>query len=201
VREKGSGMGSFDAILKQLDEREIARNVGITHDEARMAYALKRNTVADFREFVDAITEYYSYHFSKCVAKGAYLTTSEAQGRAKEAVEQRYQQIHGGNLQAAYNSAHEGTNGGLRAVLDILAEQLKFEAIERYIRKVLDDQVDPTSWESKVDLVRQFIARCGPDLFPSIDTSHPERYAKDYTELIRSYVKALSQTSSIFRRM
>lgn len=194
-------MGSLEAILKQLDEREIARYIGIPHDEARMAYALKKNTVADFNEFVRVISDYYSYHFSKCVAGGASLTSFESQGRAKEIVEQRYHQSRGTNLQAAYNDAHEGTNGGLRAILDMIAEQLKYEAVERYIRKVFDDQIDPTSWENRVDIVKQFISRCGADLAPSIDASHPERYAKDYTDLIKSYVKALSQTSSIFRRL
>ena len=193
-------MGSLEAIVRQLEEREIARRVGIPHDEARMAYALRQNTAADFSAFVRIISEYYNYHFVRCVAGGGSLPSSEAEGRAKEILEQKYR-TRGSTLQGAYYDAHEGTNGGLRAILDIIAEQLKYEAVERYVRKVFDDQIDPTSWEDKVNIIRQLIARCGADLAPSMDLRNPERYAKDYAELIKSYVQSLWQTSSIFRRL
>jgi hypothetical protein len=193
-------MGSLEIILSRLDEREIAKRIGIPHDEARMAYSLRKNTVADFDEFVRAISDYYRYHFAKCISAGGSLTQADAEGAAKEIIEERYRR-KGSNLQGAYNDAHDGTNGGLRAILDNIAEHLKAESVERYVRKVFDDQVKPVSWEDKVDIIRQFIARCGADLSPSIDTRHPERYAKDYAELIRSYVRALEQTSSVFRRL
>ena len=193
-------MGSLETILQQLDEREIARRIGIPHDEARMGYALRKNTVSDFNEFSHAISDYYSYHFAACVSRGGSLPKSEAEGRAKEILEQKYH-TKGSTLQGAFSDAHDGTNGGLRAILDILAEQLKLESVERHIRKVFDDQIDPTSWDDKVNIIKQFIARCGVDLAPSIDSRSPERYARDYAELIRSYVRALAQTSSIFRRL
>jgi hypothetical protein len=193
-------MGSFETILRQLDEREIAKKIGIPHDETRMSYSLKKNTVDNFNEFGKIISDYYNYHFVKCISHGGNLPPSEAEGRAKEIIEQKFHS-KGSNLQGAFNDAHEGTNGGLRIMLDLIAEQLKYEAVERHIRKVFDDQIDPTSWEDKVDIIRQFISRCGVDLAPAIDARNPERYAKDYTELIRSYIKALSQTSSIFRRL
>lgn len=193
-------MGSLEAILIQLDEREIARRVGIPHDEARMAYALEKNTVKDFTEFSQVIGNYYEFHFLRCIGGGGSISDSEAEGRAKEIIEQKYRS-RGSTLQGAYFDAHEGTNGGLRAILDFISEQLKYEAVERYVRKVFDDQVDPTSWEEKVHLIRQFTARCGSDLAASMDTVHPERYAKDYADLIRSYVNSLKETSSMFRRL
>lgn len=193
-------MGSLDAIMRQLDEREIARTAGLPHDEARMAYALRKNTVDSFGEFTQVISDYYSYHFVRCVSGGGALSRAEAEGRAKEIIERKYRE-KGSTLQGAFADAQEGTNGGLRNILDLIAEQMKYEAVERYIRKVFDDQIDPTSWEDKVSIIKQFIARCGADLAPSIDSRNPERYARDYTELIRSYINALSHTSSIFRRL
>jgi len=193
-------MGSLETILRQLDEREIAKRIGIPHDEARMAYSLKKNTVDDFDEFVRIISHYYKYHFTNCVAKGGSLSASDAEGAAKEIIEEKYHR-KGSNIRGAYSDAHDGTNGGLRIMLDIIAEHLKVESVERYVRKVFDDQVKPVSWEDRVDIIRQFIARCGADLSPAIDSSHPERYANDYAELIRSYVRALEQTSAMFRKL
>ena len=192
-------MGSLDSLLSQVDELAIAQNVGIPHDEARMGYALSVNTVGSFEEFTGLISNYYNHHVSRCVLHGGALSRTEAAGRAKEILEQDYRK-QGGNSITAYNDAHDGTNGGLRIVLDRLAEQLKAESVERYIRDAFDRYVDPTSWEQKVDIIRQFIARFGPMLSSAIHPDQPERYAQNYEELIRAYVDGLKRTSSVFRK-
>lgn len=89
----------------------------------------------------------------------------------------------------------------MRVVLDTIAEALKAEAVERYITDAFDRHITPNSWEQKVDMIRQFIAYCGPNLSSSIRTDQPERYAHDSSELIRTYVEGLQQTSAIFRRL
>ena len=192
-------MGSLESLLEAMDELAIARNVGIPHDEARMNYSLSKNTVGNFDEFVDVIADYYNYHFSKCVVHGGTLSRTEAAGRAKEILEQEYRR-QGGNTMTAYNDAHDGTNGGLRIVFDRTAEKLKAESVERYVRDAFDRYVDPSSWEQKVDIMRQFIARFGHMLSSSIHAHQPERYAQNYEELIKQYVESLRNTSSVFRR-
>ena len=193
-------MVAVQSVLGALEERQIARRIGIPHDETRMRYPLERNTVRDFDEFSSAIGDYYNHHFSSCISNGGALSRTEAVGRAKEALEHHYRRRNG-DIVSAFNDAHDGTNGGLRVILDTLAELLKAEAVERYVRDVFDRHVAPNSWEDKVELIRQFIERCGPDLSTSLDADHPERYARDYTELIRAYVDSLRQTSAMFRRL
>jgi hypothetical protein len=89
----------------------------------------------------------------------------------------------------------------MRVALDTIAEGLKAESVERYIADAFDRHVAPNSWEAKVEIIRQFIAQCGPYLSSSIKATQPERYAHDWSELIRSYVNGLQETSSIFRRL
>ena len=192
-------MGSLENLLATIDELAIARNVSIPHDEARMHYSLRKNTVSNFEEFTEMIAEYYNHHVSQCVMHGGHLSRTEAAGRAKQILEQEYRR-QGGNVVTAFNDAHDGTNGGLRVVLDRIAESLKTESVERYIREAFDRYVTPKSWEQKVDIMRQFIARFGHLLSSSIRANQPERYAQNYEELIRSYVDSLKRTSSIFRR-
>ena len=192
-------MGSLQNLIAAMDELAIAKNIGIPHDEARMRYSLNKNTVGSFNDFTDVIGDYYNHHVSQCVARGGFQSRPEATGRAKELLEQEYRR-QGGNMMTAYNDAHDGTNGGLRVVLDRIAEKLKAESVERYIRDAFDRYVDPSSWEQKVDIMRQFIARYGPMLSSSIRADQPERYAQNYEELIRAYVESLRNTSSIFRR-
>ena len=193
-------MGSLTSILKQLDERYIARTIGIRHDEARMTYYLSSNTVADMDKFRQVIGDYYNHHFTTCISRGGTLNTFEAQERAKEIIGRDYKS-RGSSFIGAYNDAHDGTNGGLRIVLDTIANRLKEESVERHIRNVFDNEVRPNKWEDKVDIIRQFIAQCGPDLAGSIDVSKPEKYASNYDVIIRAYMDSLKRTSAMFRRL
>ena len=164
-----------------------------------MQYSLKKNTVENYEEFTDMIADYYNFHTSKCVLHGGHLSRTEAAGRAKELLEQEYRR-QGGTINMAFNDAHDGTNGGLRVVLDRIAEQLKMESVERYLRDVFDRNVSPNSWEQKVNIIEQFISRVGHLLSSSVHADQPERYAQNYEELIRAYVESLKKTSSMFRR-
>ena len=193
-------MAKIDTLLNALDERSLAQYVGIGHDEARMHYSLRYNTIRTFDEFSDLIGDYYNHHFSRCVARGGSLSTAEAVSRAKQILEKEYRKRHG-DISAAFNNAYDGTNGGMRAILDLLAEGIKAEAVENYIREVFDRLVAPNSWEDKVQIVSEFINRCGGLIASSIRADQPERYAQNYNDLIRSYVDALQQTSSMFRRL
>jgi hypothetical protein len=192
-------MSSIDSLCAELDEVAIAGNAGNAHDNARAAYSLKKNTVSSFDEFNDRIVDYYSYHIGQCVVPGGRIAPYEAAGRASEILEREYKR-QGGNLMSAYKDANDGTNGGLRIILDIIADHLKEESVERYIRFAFNQHVDPTSWPQKVEIISQFIGRYGHILGPSIDAAHPERYAQNYDELIRAFMDALKRSSKIFRK-
>ncbi len=193
-------MATINSLLSALDERAIAQRIGIPHDEARMRYHLRSNTVGDFDQFSAVIADYYNRHHTSCISNGGRLTPSEAYGRAKELLEREYRKRRG-DIVSAFNDAHDGTNGGMRVVLDVIAEGLKAEVVERYISDVFDRHVAPNAWEQKVDMIRQFISWCGNILPSSVVVGQPERYAHNYSELIRVYVQGLQQTSAIFRRL
>ena len=192
-------MAAIDDVLAALDERRVAQEVGLPHDEARLRFRLERNTVDAFDEFTATITDYYRHHF-RVTMGGAELPRVRAAGLAKQAIEHAYRERQG-DLVAAFNDAHDGTNGGLRALLDAIADALKAEAVQFYVRDVFDRHVAPNDWDTKVAIIRQFIAQCGANLASSINADQPERYAQDYQDLIQSYVDSLRHTSSIFRRL
>ena len=191
---------SITSLLNSIDERTIAQKIGIPNDETRMRYHLRSNTVRSFDEFGHSTGDYYNYHFTSVFSRGGRLSSAEASGRAKEILEKEYRR-RGGDIVMAYNDAQFGTNQGMRGILDIIAESLKSESVERYIRDIFDRYVAPNSWSQKVEIIKQFIDHCGVHLASSIRRDQSERYAQNYQELIRSYVEALKQTSSIFRRL
>lgn len=193
-------MASIDSLLAELDERTIAQRIGIRHDEARMRYSLRFNTVRTYSEFRLIISDYYTKHCAACGIRPADLPDSIAYIEARDLIDREYRR-RGGDIVTAYNDARDGTNGGVRAVLDAIAEGLKANHVGGYILNVFDHYVEPDSWEQKVEIIRQFIARCGVLLASSIRTDRPERYANYYKELIQAYIAGLQKTSSIFRRL
>jgi hypothetical protein len=193
-------MMTIQSLIAELDERALAQTVGIPHDEMRMRYRLRSNTVTNFDDFSLIIAHYYSTHFTTCISKGGRLSRSQAASKAKEIIEQEFRR-KGGDIVTAFNDAKDGTNGGMRRILDIIAEKLKEEAIEYHIRDTFDRYVTPNSWRQKVKIIKQFIQHYGRFLGSAIKGNQPERYAQNYRELIGSYVSALRATSGIFRRL
>lgn len=193
-------MVSYDSLARALDEREIATRVAIPHDDARARYALTRTTVRTFQEFMDVATEYYTYHYTTCVGRGAQLSPLEARSETKSLLESQLRRGEG-DIATYFVRARDGLDGGMKGVVDAVADGLKTRAIANYVRDVFDLHVAPHEWEDKVEIIRQFIKTAGPYLHVAIDHAHVERYARDYRELIQDYVRALRSTSAMFRRL
>lgn len=178
----------------------MVRDVAGRHDDARIAYTLTRNTVSDYREFAQIIGDYYNHHFTRCISRGGRLPPGEAQARAKALLDRLYRRRNG-DAMTALADCIAGLNSGLRGVIDQIADALKSEAIEFRVSEMFDQYVTPNSWDEKVAIIRAFIDRCGVNLSASIDVDRPERYARDYRELIQAYVEGLREPARQWRRL
>ena len=193
-------MGSYTSLASALNEREIANRVAIRHDDARARYPLDGNTIATFDEFTQVIARYYSYHYTTCIAPGARLSDSDAASEAKQLLEGQLRRGEG-DIVTFFVRGRDGLEGGMRLILDAIAEGLKARAVGNYVREVFDRHVKPHSWEDKVEMIRQFIKQCGPYLSASICADQVERYAHDYQALVNEYLRSLQSTSAMFRRL
>ena len=88
----------------------------------------------------------------------------------------------------------------MRSILDLIMESLKEKSIEMHIQDVIDRHVQPSSYDEQVEIIRELIFRIG-GLSKYIDKSRPERYARNYEELIKALVKNINVQSTIFRRL
>ena len=192
-------MTDIQRLLAALDEREIAANVTSKHDEARLQYRLEKNTVSDFREFEEKIADYYDYHF-RIASNGGYVDKGTCRSRAKNVIERHYHR-QGGDIRAACRDAQDGTNGGLRSIIDLLADSFKEQSQIEYVTDIFDRFVAPNSFEEKTEIIRQFIKAIRPTSGSAIDVDHPERYAENYKDLIQGYVDALTRAHRSMRRL
>lgn len=193
-------MGVLDSMLQELDELYLARNVTRSHDEARLQYRLDSISVGSDAEFDDLIADYYNHHFTRCFSGGGSLSRAEAAGRAKQIIRQNFRR-HGRDILDAYRDGKEGTNGGMRAILDILMEEMKSEAIENHVRDVFDRYVAPSSWEEQVGIMTELLGKIQVPTAQGIDLAHPEKYARNYEELIRAFSEGLQRSAARFRRL
>jgi len=193
-------MPNIDELVYSLQDTTVARRVTLAFDEAREQYRLPCLTAPNWFVFQDTIADCFQFLYGRCVAQGARLPRTEALGMAKETIEREYRRRRS-DITGAFADAREGTNGGMRGVVDAMAEGLKAQSVTRYAADVFDSRVAPNDFEAKVDIIRQFIARFGHQLGDSIQHDRPERYANDYRTLIEAFVDGLRQTSSIFRRL
>lgn len=192
-------MSTINDLLFALEERTIAQKVGKQHDEARMSFSANKTTIGGYTEFIEMIGRYYNHHYQKAISKGTRFPKFEAEERAKEIIAQAYRRQNG-DVVMAYNDAYDGTNGGMRGIFDLIADGIRQQSIERYIGHVFDQYVSPISWEDKVELVRDFIAKVGHTLSSSIHRHQPERYARDYKELVSEFAESLKRPARQFRR-
>ena len=192
-------MTKLEGLFRELDERQIAQEVGLRHDEARLRYRITRNTVRSFEEYEHILGDYYEYHYTACVTRGGSLQGADARSAAKQIVERQYQQ-HQGDIVSAVHDARDGTSGGLRYQLDIIAETLKAEAVERYVRDVFDRYINPSSREEKIEMISEFLRKFSITLPSCIDPGHPEDLAHKTQELIRAFIQSLQKMFHIIRR-
>jgi hypothetical protein len=190
-------MSSLDELRQALDARTITRKIGVTHDEARLRYFLDSNTVDTLEEFARVLGEYFVHHFAFCTAPEGRLPLPEVAGRVKEILNHEYQR--GNNVViAAYRDARDGVHGGLLTILDRIAEALKKEAIELYVRETIERHVASYPCEQQADLIRQFIATCGYSLDHVDPADLPGRYRwsragddRDFAWVVRQISAAL----------
>lgn len=192
-------MPTLKRMLEELRPEAIAEAVGQAHDAARSGYRLDSNVVSDFREFEDEIETYYRHHYRMAVDGGADLGRVECLGRAKELIDKTYRR-KGRNLMAAYRNASAGLDGGLRGVLDLIADGLKEESVERRVRDVLDRYMSPDDPDEKIDVVAQILEEFHHLLPDHIDRTRPELLISETDALVRELVEAFKRASDVLRR-
>ena len=191
-------MALFNQLLAALNELRIASEVTGPHDNCRAAFALPHNQALTFEDYYDLLGNYYNHHYSTCVARGGRLSRDAAIQAARGIIEREYRR-RGGDIVTAYNDARDHLNNGVRAHLDLICDHLKAEAAHYYVKHVFDTLVKPNDWDTQVELIRQFIDACGTHLAATIDKQRPERYARNYEDLVNAYVSSLRDVSARMR--
>jgi hypothetical protein len=184
-------------LLAMLDERGIATHVGRHHDNARLQFAPPGNQVNSFTEFRQLVCQFYNFQLTQSLGAGP-VPEYEAWGRVKPILEQAYRRRRQ-TINNAIADAIEGTNGGVRGILDTIADAMKEESVQNFTEGAFDNVCPPNSWSGKVELMRQFQHQYGEALGEPVRSMPAEAYASHYKELLQSFVHHMNDVARQFR--
>ena len=121
----------LEDLLQRLKEETQLRSFAQRHDDARVSFHFGKATVADAREFENAISSYYQHHEQQ--TQGRRIGRAEAVFEAEQILRNAFYQEHG--LEGALREGMQGSmRGGMSYIFDKIAAGLKERQKRIYIK-------------------------------------------------------------------
>jgi len=196
--ENDKDHGLIDSITTQIDSTNLARTVGVPIDTARATYMLNSLTVKTNEQFHEVITAYYLHLQRHVHSVSESIDTNRVKDDAIALLERTFRDK--GGITAAINEACDAIHGGMKFILDSMTDQFKTECQTRYIKRVIQEALDPFNRDVQVSFISALLKRLSSHLPAEITTAPPERFVDHYEILVKEYVKSLDKINEIFRR-
>ena len=176
----------IDRILDQLHPDVIGREIEYKHNIIRERWTVKNYMPGDYKECMRDLCDYYRYHF--CAMFGISMNIPD--DRAHHEVKMILEKSQGGYVQGIKNSVR-GRHGGMIALVDALAEEMKKDAIEKHISHVIDTHVSPLDFDFQCELIRQYLDKYAKYMLPGEEIMSPYLLAVNYAKVIRTHVEVI----------
>jgi len=193
-------MDSISALFAEFSDVHMAKTIGNNYDDTRIQYRLESNRVSSEAEYYHILGDFYSF-MSTGAQGGGTMSLADATSMALQIIQQSYRSRAGDPINAAYQDAHSGINGGLNAQLNLISDGMKHTAYENHIENVLRKHIGHTDFDRKTEFARKIIEHFQSDLPDDIDFKRPEKYANDVHALVRVILANLKKISAEFRRI
>ena len=189
-----------DQVLDRLSAAGFARDQGIAIDAARGSFLLTAATVDSYDQFIETVTAFY-LHLERYRqnAPDMPLDPKTIPPKALALLERSFAQV--GGTPTAFVRARDGLQGGMRSILDGLTEQFKKDRYRDQVRCVFGQSVDPLDWQAKVAFMQAALQRLAPLLPEEIKNQPPQRFARDYEDLINILVQSLDRIGQLLKSM
>lgn len=182
----------FDRIAEKMNPRTLAHNFGISIDSARGSFVLGSSTVRSWDQFMEILQAFFVHlHRHVHSQTGVFIDVDRVRTEVSNLLEAAFK--NKGGAKAAFARARDGTEGGLRSVLDVLTEHFKSEQQLKHVQCIFKDAVDGLEWDDRVKFIGGALERLRPLLPPEIRDEPPERFARGFEMLVQAYVQSLDQ--------
>ena len=185
---------NINALLYSLSEGE-QNKIAMIHDQARGSYLLPVVKIRNWQECEYYLGDYYKHHCN-VVGGGDFGNPGQNLAEAKELAVRGAERKT--TIKKLFRDAITGSNGGMRQVLDNLANAIRQKYIERYIADTFDSYIAPCSIDESTEIMRQFLLAYQHILPSHIDVNRPEYYASNYKEYIGLFAESMTSIASKF---
>ncbi len=190
---------TLDAILNQLSGENVVKAAGRDIDNACVSFSTDSSLASSADAFTEVVTSFYLHLLSETGVLLTRINSSAAERDALRLVEQAFHKQ--GGLEGARREAEIGVNGGLRAVLDAMADYYRTQAVENHIMFVLETALDDRDRPAKVALIRAFLRRFEGLLPPDIAQTEPEDLVGQWKVIAHAYARSLDSLKNLIRRL
>ncbi len=182
----------LDTLLSSISEPKLVEIADRHVNQTRLSFHPASLTVEAPAELIHVVTQFYLH------MGGMDTPISKAEDAAMEALEAAYSRE--GGYQAALSEATYGPRGGLRHVLDRIAEH-EIEALRsKYVRSQLHRCITPLDYDGRIALVEAAQKRLVDWIPHDLKEQAPEHFANYLLEFLQpivlniaSYRRTLSQ--------
>ena len=186
-------------ILDMLDPERIATVIGNRNEMARESFVLTRNTVDSHAEFYDIALRYYRHHYAETVGHGGTVPEDKAAYEARMMLDRAYRDQEG--YEGAYHSGRTGKAGGMRGVLNAVANGMRQQQEEHYLEHIFYTLIDPMDYDTIVEVMRQYLDRFGGYLSPAERARSPHDLARNYDSIIKAHARAMGTIRGMMKRV
>lgn len=190
----------IDAILDLLKPDYVNKAILMPHDLARESFRLDAVVVADNQTFARRIAEYVQHHYS--TAGVGSLSSSLAFNEARRILngvfdEDPYQE--GYNIALAMGLS--GAGGGMRAIFNALADQLKRQALQGHKEFVFNVHVEVLSPADNEALAREYFARFGPVIRRFAPNVNEKTFASNVRAALEYHLQLVEEIVRVARKI
>jgi hypothetical protein len=146
--------------------------------------------IETYRELID-ILEAYIIHLQRFIGSSFEIPdTDQARNEAVKLLKRTF--YNKGGDKAAFVQAKDGTQGGIRSILDMATEYYKAEKQDAYIDRVLKDVIPDMTFSERVKCIKLIMKSIGRFLPEDIKNQAPKKFARNIDTLktiILTYVR------------
>ncbi|VGO13472.1 hypothetical protein PDESU_02029 [Pontiella desulfatans] len=193
--DDGPVSSTLAIVTAELQPENLAERIGLPIDRARAGYALYSVTSESQAETLGVAAAFYLHMTQATGRTGEHVTAEEVMPEAHALMGEAFAREGGGV--AAYAEARDATRGGLRHVLDRMADEYKKRRQEEYIQFILATAFDREDYRARVAFMEDFLKAHPEALPPHLASEPPERFADRYDVIIRSFVDSMEQVKRV----
>ena len=184
-------MGVLSDIMQKLHINTMSE-IERFHNAIRENFTITNFRPKDYEDCHRYLSKYYRYHFAAAAGVSIVVPEDTAYSEVRRILEKS----QGGYIQNIKNTLR-GWHGGTKVLIDSIAEEMKKEAMEKYVGYVIGTHVNPLDYDLKIALASQYLEKYGKYILPGEALMSPYELAANFESVIKMHVEMVNRYRNI----